>query len=68
MSGDEYQLILWLLGSQPMEFNQMAIFMLAIWFSLSLTHHILIRLYHHLEYHLDMDFWQDVMPEEKLSL
>lgn len=68
MSVDEYQLILWLLGSQPMEFNQTAIVMLVAWFSLSLTRHIFRRLYNHLEYRLDVDFWHDVMPEEQLSL
>ena len=67
MSGDEYQLVLWLLGNQPMEFNQTAIVMLVTWFSLSLTHHIFRRLYNHLEYRLDVDFWHDVMPEEQLS-
>lgn len=68
MSGDEYQLILWLLGNQPMEFNQAAMVILATWFSLSLTRYILRRLYNHLEYHLDTDFWHDLMPAEQLSL
>lgn len=68
MTGDDYQLLLWLLGKQPHTFNQLATTVIAVWFSLATTWHILKKLYHHLDYHLDTEFWHDVLPEENVTI
>ncbi len=67
MTGEDYQLLLWLLGEQPQTFNQIATIIIAIWCSLALTWRILRKLYLHLEYHLDTEFWDDVLPEESFT-
>ncbi|MDH5632109.1 MAG: hypothetical protein OEZ10_03860 [Gammaproteobacteria bacterium] len=59
MSGEEYAVLLWTLGSRPQTLISTLLQVLAAWGSLVLTRHIVRQFVNTMGFYLDRQFWNE---------
>ena len=62
MTIEDYQLLIWMLGDRLLALNLFAGALLVTWYAVAVSIQAVRRFARYLDYKLDAEFWNDLLP------